>query len=80
MQDEFFLSFLILQFQRFQKRLDHKKLIQTLRRAMFMTFVLGLPWIFGYVMLLMKDDNLRIIFAAIFTIFNALQVKCKTVL
>ena len=44
-----------------------------------MTLVLGLPWIFGYVMLLIKDDFLKNIFAVIFTVCNALQVSiCLT--
>ena len=45
-----------------------------------MTFVLGLPWIFGYAMLLSKDDQLKNIFSVIFTLFNAVQVNRKKLL
>lgn len=47
------------------------------RRALCMIFVLGLPWIFGFIMLLTKDDDTKNTFALLFTIFNAFQVRNK---
>lgn len=40
-----------------------------------MTVVLGLPWAFGYFMLLSKDASIKNVFSILFTIANAVQVR-----
>jgi len=55
--------------------MDLRKIAQAVRRALCMIFALGLPWIFGFIMLLSKEDAIKTVFSYIFTIFNSLQVR-----
>ncbi|XP_076802640.1 adhesion G-protein coupled receptor G6-like isoform X1 [Clavelina lepadiformis] len=62
-----------LRSRHFRKNIDKKRLSQALKRALCVMFVLGLPWVFGYIMLLVNDDQTKEIFSVLFTVFNAFQ-------
>ena len=40
-----------------------------------MLFALGIPWIFGYLMLISKNKTAKELFAVIFSITNSFQVS-----
>ena len=51
---------------------------KSLKRAACMVSTLGLPWIFGYLMLLSTDPDAKRVFSVLFSLINSLQVCKKT--
>nr|XP_039271328.1 adhesion G protein-coupled receptor E3-like [Styela clava] len=57
----------------FRKRVDLPKVKQTLIRAFCMIFILGIPWLFGFFMLLAQSPEAKEVFAICFTVLNTTQ-------
>ena len=47
---------------------------KSLKRAACMVSTLGLPWIFGYMMLLSTNPDAKRVFSVLFSLINSLQV------
>ena len=65
---------LLVYSQKFRTTTSQKDLQVALRRAMCMLFALGIPWSFGYLMLVAQDPTSKEIFSFLFSVFNSLQV------
>lgn len=51
-----------------------EKIKQNIRRIIYLSFLLGFPWILGIFMLLAQETFTKTIFSILFTIFLTLQV------
>jgi len=57
----------------FKPEFSMKELKVNFRRAIMMISVTGIPWMFGYFMLLSTDRSHKEVFAVLFTLFNTSQ-------
>ena len=58
-----------------KRQSNYKTFSLAARRACCMLFALGVPWVFGYFMILAQDQVTKFYFSVIFSGINSLQVS-----